>query len=114
MFEVGTMSTASENTVLRVLFPWRGAFARLSLGRHCGHRLAVVASFNALVWVLGFSWGVAFTSLQPVRSVMPEIHTAVLKQWLWSIGICMVAMLGFSYLLQALYRSLLYVVYGAI
>jgi hypothetical protein len=90
---------------VRILFPWRDSFARLSLEKNWGHRLAVVAFFNTLVWVLGLSWGVAFTALQP---------EAVRKQWLCSLGIGIAAMLCISYLLQLLYRSLLYVVYGSL
>ena len=40
-------------------------------------------------------------------------HKAICKQWLSSIGIAMLTTLALSYLLQSLYRALLYIVYGS-
>ena len=193
--------------VLTILFPWQGTFKQLGLRKRWWHRLAVVAFFIALLPMLGVSWVLAFASLQPVHSYMPDIqywlidtdgnpqqmtlgpsvtqaqydaavkqhkedmkefftpipvgaqaviappgvsinpnaplkakvnmpdgttgefvgksdaeitvawnkalHKAVRTQWLLSIGIVIALTLVFSYLLQSLYRALLYVVYGS-
>jgi hypothetical protein len=193
--------------VLTILFPWQGTFKQLGLRNRWWHRLAVVAFFIALVPVLGTSCVLAFGSLQPVHSYMPDIqywamdrdgnseqvtlgppvtqaqydatvkqhkedakgystplpvgtqvlmsapevpidysaplkakvdmpdgttgefvgkseaeitavwnkalHKAVRNARLLSIGIVIAVTLAFSYLLQSLYRTLLYVVYGS-
>jgi hypothetical protein len=41
------------------------------------------------------------------------LHKAVRNAWLLSIGIVIAVTLAISYLLQSLYRALLYVVYGS-
>jgi hypothetical protein len=60
--------------VLTILFPWQGTFKQLELRRRWWHRLAVVAFFIALVAVLVASWVLAFGSLRPDHSYMPDIQ----------------------------------------
>ena len=60
--------------VLAILFPWRRTFKELGLKKRWWHRLAVVAFSIALMPILGASWVLAFSSLQPDQSSMPPIQ----------------------------------------
>jgi hypothetical protein len=69
-----TYRQVSMRAVSSILFPWQDTFKKLELQKHWWHRLAVVAFFIVLVLMIGASLVLAFSSLQPYPSSMPDIQ----------------------------------------